>query len=421
MPFVFVHGVAVRDDKTFPSIRDLLRKYVAPMVSSNPSDMPFYYAFWGDAAAHFRWDGASMPRGPFTMGVQGGVVPTPLAGIEDTFNAHPPSHARPQEQGPRPMGPVSGVLVNSYVPTSAVVTVATASDILSIVIKERLDRLAISGVDSRAQYGVIIGHVDDVLHEYRGDGMIALDEPTMDVVLIEAMKRSTTSSAMGFGDVWADIRNRVVSIGQRAQDQVGGAVADALAGMRQPINHFTTMFTGDVFAYLNSRDRADGSPVVIPERVIAAFSQARDASRQRNNEPIVVLSHSMGGQLVYDFLTSYVNAAFPSEFMVDFWAAAASQVGLFEELSLLKSPDPGSSKKLGVRASYPNRVKHWLNVWDPNDWLSYTVKDIFEGVDDRRFMSNANLAEAHGAYLILPRFYQMVANAVKDSRVKLAR
>jgi hypothetical protein len=121
----------------------------------------------------------------------------------------------------------------------------------------------------------------------------------------------------------------------------------------------------------------------------------------------------MGGQIVYDTVTSFLPSAPElADIRIDFWCAAASQVGFFEEAKLFLArqdqyrqgnPVPFPKKHLGV----------WWNVWDYNDVISFTVKDIIRGVDDEPNSSGMSLISAHGGYLQRPSFFRRFANKVQ--------
>lgn len=65
MALVFVHGVATRRDSDYErgiTARDaLFRRYVYPVMNWDSNARPFN-AYWGDAAAKFRWDHRSLPQ-----------------------------------------------------------------------------------------------------------------------------------------------------------------------------------------------------------------------------------------------------------------------------------------------------------------------------------------------------------------------
>jgi hypothetical protein len=74
--------------------------------------------------------------------------------------------------------------------------------------------------------------------------------------------------------------------------------------------------------------------------VLAGLDTAAFAAESRG-EPLVVLTHSMGGQIFYDLVTHFLPRM-PEHrgIRIDYWCAAASQVGLFEELGLFLESAP---------------------------------------------------------------------------------
>ena len=166
-------------------------------------------------------------------------------------------------------------------------------------------------------------------------------------------------------------------------------------GSASPVNEAVTTFLGDVFEYVSQKAE---NPGTIREAVLDALKEAEEATSDQD-EPLVVVSHSMGGQVVFDIATNFLGP----ELWIDFWAATASQVGLFEKMKLLLASDfliHGPQ-----RAPFPPNVGWWWNVWDSNDVLSFTARDIFSSqVDDEEWDSGASLAAAHGAYLRRPSF-----------------
>lgn len=137
------------------------------------------------------------------------------------------------------------------------------------------------------------------------------------------------------------------------------------------------------------------------------------AQQENPGEQTVVLTHSMGGQIVYDAVTRFLPdyPEFAETRPIDLWCACASQVGLFEEMKLFIKSDRLIS--YDSRVPHPStfrRVRKWLNIWDRNDILSYTAAPIFADVDDREFLGGASVINAHGAYLVRPSFYRMLAD-----------
>src|SRR5262249_26923671 len=148
-------------------------------------------------------------------------------------------------------------------------------------------------------------------------------------------------------------------------------------------------------------------PGGIPNRLLRTLVAARENQQQRNGEPLIVLSHSMGGQLVYDAVT-YFLPQIPAYagIRIDFWCATASQVGLFEELKLFLVRNTGYCP--GNPVPFPERkyLGGWWNVWDHNDFISYSVRGIIRDVDDGPYNSGMSVLRAHSGYLKRPSFYR---------------
>ncbi len=196
----------------------------------------------------------------------------------------------------------------------------------------------------------------------------------------------------------------------RAEHSPGFVLSRAIGEFRAPINDFVTNFLGDIFVYLYQE--RGSQPGAITQLLLDALLKANKEQIDRDAEPLILLSHSMGGQIAYNALTHYLSAGV----RVDFWAAAASQVGLFEELKLFHASK--TEVGLGKKISAPplQQLGYWWNVWDYNDFLSYTVRDIFSGVDDQAYNSGSSLISAHGAYLQTPSFYRRFADQLRVAK-----
>src|SRR5205807_2167300 len=135
----------------------------------------------------------------------------------------------------------------------------------------------------------------------------------------------------------------------RAVSAPGYTLSTVVAETREPINRMVTLFIGDVFVYLRTRDNST-SPGQIPKVVIDTLTEAKKAAP---NEPLIVLTHSMGGQIVYDLVTHFLPKS-QSSLRIDFWCATASQVGLFEEMKLFLESSPQYSKAKGNKVPFPD-------------------------------------------------------------------
>lgn len=188
---------------------------------------------------------------------------------------------------------------------------------------------------------------------------------------------------------------------------------DLATSLRRPVEDFVPVFLGDVMTYVATRGTAQ-APGPIVERVLAGLEAAAFAAESRG-EPIVVLTHSMGGQVVYDIVTHFLPRMPGHQGVrIDFWCAAASQVGYFEELGLFleSAPDRGPGP-----TAYPpsEHLGGWWNVWDHADLLSFRAEGVIDGVDDSAFFAAGTLATDHYRYLRNVDFYRTLAAKVRAS------
>ncbi|MCB0226331.1 MAG: hypothetical protein KDI02_21750 [Anaerolineae bacterium] len=181
---------------------------------------------------------------------------------------------------------------------------------------------------------------------------------------------------------------------------------------RRPQSKQTSVFMGDALHYLAQRGTAD-HPGPIPTRVLAALMQAREAQQARDGEPLIVFTHSLGGVVMYDLVTHFLpNLPEYTDIHIDFWASMSTQIGLFEEMKLFLASDDRYGP--GKPVPFPDRrfLSTWWNVWDPHDFLSFSVKNIIEGVKDDHFDSGLSLAGAHLACLKMSSFYVLLGEQV---------
>ena len=192
------------------------------------------------------------------------------------------------------------------------------------------------------------------------------------------------------------------------------ALSTVLGEIRPALNDAVTLFIGDVFTYLDARGDA-ANPGDIPRTIIDKLHEAKLAAPPA--EPLVVLTHSMGGQIVYDLVTYFLPQT-NSDIRIDFWCATASQVGLFEEMKRFRASDSAYSKASGKKVPYPDSqyLGGWWNVWDHNDFISYTAAPIIEGVDDEPYDSGVAVTQAHGEYLMRPSFYRKFADKLSQAK-----
>ena len=100
--------------------------------------------------------------------------------------------------------------------------------------------------------------------------------------------------------------------------------------------------------------------------------------------PVTVVAHSLGGIACFDLLAG------DSSIAVDRLVTVGSQVPLLYELGALGSLQPDDQPREG----FPR----WLNVYDPDDFLSYIAAGLFDKVEDYPASSGQPFPDSHSAY-----------------------
>jgi hypothetical protein len=408
MPIVYVHGVSTRQESPsyrphLQQIEKMLGRYVAPEIS--PSCKTFC-AYWGEYAAKFAWGRASRPK-TVLLGQGAGIQSFSeaaqanlIASLDAPVTSCPITCTAPVEAGGLvPSGPQKVDASSSSTSRLKGLDSIALSDFLSAAIVH-------SDIDPNLRADMLIA-ADEIAHENSTHVRLGqcsnLTEELEELRGLLARKKVEELVGQGAGSVWNKIVDRMGESISRVTSAPAFALSTAVAEWREPINNLVTLFIGDVFTYLANRGTAE-NPGDIPRVVLETL---RMAKAQSPEEPLIILSHSMGGQIIYD-LVSYFLPASKSDLRIDYWCATASQVGLFEEMKLFRASTGlfSSVHENKVPPIDPKYLGGWWNVWDHNDFLSYTALPIFDGVDDEFINSGVSLIRAHGEYLLRPSFYR---------------
>jgi hypothetical protein len=397
MPIIYMHGVNTRDPKHFEPVREYLRRIVAPVIARDPDNASIRPANWFPLCDPPKWEGIARPA---TLLGQGAEIER--SELLDAIIAKVPRAAAP-----------------SSAFTSGQATPPTQ--------QARLDELSAEDLADLIAVAVASNSVDGLQRARIG---IAADRVARDPAIranLKAAKDLDAQLTILSDSVQADVERQSTLAGQGALDFLRGmrdrvseslsrtlgspaAIGSLVAGeLRPKLNDSVTRFLGDVLFYMTRRGTA-AAPGLIPKVLIDELTLAQTNKEARGGEPIVLLTHSMGGQIAYDVVTSFLPAA-GSNIKVDFWCATASQVGYFEELNMFLASSTEFSKATGKPTPLASaNLGHWWNVWDRNDIVSFTTRGIFaNGIDDEEYWSGMSLAAAHGGYLERPSFYRRFA------------
>jgi len=406
MPIVFVHGVAVRTQAAFPGIKEMLWQYVAPKIApqGRARDVTIYTPYWAPFGATFAWNRASLPGNVVRERAPVAPSPAPERAImlsgEQLALAATPSVQR-------------GLRARQQPPVLA--TVAQLSELLSGIAAAQVLFDPSAAFDAQTARAAIA--LDAAAHEFVPGGATEITPEFLDKIGARANEiYSQDGVAQRAGSPIGAVISGAKQIVGAVEDGAGDLLSILVLKYRPQINEGLTNFFGDVFVYMAKRGDA-GTPGPIVKTILDALLSAVNGPKVTPDEPLVILSHSMGGQIVYDLITYFMDGIPELKHAsIKLWAAAASQVGLFEEMKLFKVSDPRYSAANHNKAPFPPaRLDRWYNVWDPDDILSYTAAPIFQvppGSNrfvDRPFSSHLSVFKAHGGYLVSPAFYQAMA------------
>lgn len=405
MTIIYVHGVKVRDPQHGIELGKSFLKWLTPKLSVAGAAPGYEPVYWGDLAATFHWNLASRPRTAL-LGQGGADDFAGLGSLRGASNVTLFDHqaAAPVAAGPvlgapvpaaqRPMPPLAAIppdkradfLADLYLaclPTKDGDPIVDSPEVAGLAaaaqsVAERWDAIFAAEANDEARVRKFVAEVDAAL---KGGNLIAQG---------------------GFAD-WMQRAGEVL---RRAASFPGDAVSTVLGEARPVMNEFVAYFTGDVFTYLTRRgDKGALGP--IPTRVLAALRRAQER-KKATGEKIVIVSHSMGGQLIYDALSYFADGdAVLGDVEIDHWITCGSQVSLFAEMQLfLGQPDTPAGAKLPM----PARVNAWTNYYDVNDLVGFVMEPVFEGPKDLAYDTGYGLFFAHTGFLARPSFFRAIAD-----------
>lgn len=410
MPIIYMHGVNTRSAAHFAPVREYLLRVVAPAIAPDPQNVSIRAADWFPFCPPPKWEGISRPR---TSLLGQGAAADPHDEVLDAIALATPRGPATAQAGGFTSGQVSSPAQTARLDGLPADKLADLT-VLAIrplpregVVESEVQALA------RARIGIAadrVVHDPDVLLRLKSaanlDAQIRI---LADAVETEVKKSSGLAAQGAVGDFFNGMRDRVTESISRVINAPAAGATVLASELRPTLNDFVTRFIGDVLFYMAGRGtpRAPGN---IPNVLLKELEIAQTNKKERGGEPIVLLTHSMGGQIAYDVVTSFLPVA-KSPIKVDFWCATASQVGFFEELNMFLASSQDYCKATGKRTPLiESNLGHWWNVWDSNDIISFTTKGIFaDGIDDEEFWSGMSVAAAHGGYLERPSFYRRFA------------
>lgn len=427
MPLLFVHGVNTRRGSTPQAQRafdeqvkardDFFRRVSFADCFAAEAGLQIENPYWGDFAARFAWELACVP----TADEQA------LGSAKDQQEKIDPE----TEEG-RLALVASGLTTNRAVATAqnqsqVLVTLAREASLIHAV--EAITAAALSiaptGMAANGSVGAEVAQFASQALKY----VEANPKPTWLAQVnndsafltrfhteIKAAAATAVASTAGEAADQALGSNILLSHLQAAANRLGAVAQSLLAGVRataanvvgdlsQPLvsavrpslSALLGRFFGDIFVYLKQREEL-GEQGDILKTVLAAFDKANQ-SRKEGDSKLIIVAHSMGGNIMYDILTHYRPGV-----QCDLFVTVGAQVSLFEEIKLFKASDPHLRKP--SRVARPGNVVHWINVFDLTDIFGFTDKNIFDGVNNFQFDNDTLPVLSHSLYFVRPRFHE---------------
>jgi hypothetical protein len=390
VPLVFVHGVGVRTSTTkvdkYALFRERLsRRYLLPGLFADPSNAPILNPYWGGKGVGFAWNHLALPTGGVeTLSASDTLVTLLLA--NSTLGA--------EIERTNSLPPKQDILRS--------VARASPEDAIDLLWAVSLDVAAPRQATGLAD--LALGALEAL---QSGEANLWASRTTNDESFVDEVWRAvrTPSNRETLGIVDKDsLREGLHRIRQSMASLTGRRFVDAL---RLETHKRFARFFGDVLIYIQQRgaDYPNLGPIgnTVGESLIEAHEQ------NQNGDPLIVLGHSMGGNIVYDLLSHFLPTL-----QVDQFVTVGSQVGLFEEMKLFAASDPEIPNAASPTVRRPPNIKRWINIFDYNDVLSFRIERIFDSVKDYSYSTGSSIRKAHSDYLALPSFYRRLRKRLQE-------
>ncbi|MBC8870931.1 MAG: hypothetical protein H8E44_16020 [Planctomycetes bacterium] len=388
MPIVFVHGVNTRKgakyEKEVRNRNAMFRHLVLSQLVDDSSSACIMNPYWGDAGATLRWNHASLPQSAArAFGRSERLEDVLLGEVATTLP-------------PRPGQSVLVIARESF---------SRAIDVLFAV--------AVDLASDGSAGGVVELWTSANDYATRNPRPDWLDSVRNDAEFFARLSReiedrqpdAATAQAFGPREVWQRVREAMNRIAHSFSN-VGSDLL--LVSTRRRLHATVSLFLGDVFVYLQQRgDKGQPGPIV--QCIIDALVKATEAISDVDSK-LIVVAHSMGGNIVYDVLSH-----FRQDLTCDALVTVGSQVALFEELKLFKLRDLSVPRDPAAdRMPKPDNIRHWLNVYDTNDVLSFAASGVFEDVTDIDYVTGKGVLSAHGTYFQRPSFHSLLGERLEE-------
>lgn len=422
MPLVFVHGVNVRHGELYNRemafrdrhFREILYKQMGRTIEAESIFNPY----WGDLGASLSADAPFLPRGKY----------------ETLWRKQIPNRQNgANENEDEPINAESKTLLLD-IARSASLTVVI--DLLWDLVDQEMIESGADVYESDRDITALAQRVLDYSHSPEGESWLKTVKTDDELLArLESLLKGKSSSnptetrKRGMADLLKSassrLRTKIIDASKkvsRGSRSAGNLVKEELSNARLSIREKTVSTTarlfnepiralfhqqcalliGDSFSYFSSRGDAL-KPAPIAERVMDDLRKAAQL-KQKTGDELVVIGHSMGGVILCDIVTCYGK-----DIPIDVLITVGSQFPLFADLQMF----PGTSGAQ-LPIAKPENVKHWINIFDPHDFLGYPASHMFSGVSDYHLPTYEIGASTHTNYFNRRSFYFQLARRLQE-------
>jgi hypothetical protein len=419
MPLVFVHGVNVRQGALYDKelafrnrhFSEVLYRQLGRDISIDSILSPY----WGDLGASLSPDAPFLPRGDYKM------LWRRVSGERESA----PTEFDIQSQSETPLLQIARM-------DSLPALVDLLCDSLGEEAQEEQPQSEQIHIDISAQAERLF----EFSHSEEGEQW--LKHVNSDEELLEKLSSffDTKAQKAGSKSSIKGIAQSIKTTGRRLHDRLSGArqgfkaksnslkskLREDISNARMKLRQTTVATTahlfneplraifhqqcalliGDAFAYFSSRgDERVAAPIA--ERVMQSLREAVEIKKATGDE-VIAIGHSMGGVILCDIVTCYGK-----DIPIDILVTVGSQFPLFADLRMF----PGL-REWQRPIPRPSSVKHWINIFDPHDFLGYPASHLFDGIDDFHLPTYALGSSTHTNYFNRRSFYFQLARRLTD-------
>lgn len=394
---IFVHGTGVREEAFKKSLSRISQK-----IHSLRSDITVTPCFWGDLyGAKLNKNGASIPNYDTAR-----TIARPLS--EEEFEIarwallydDPLFELRLLALEPAALSEFIPGRIPPYQQLDLLIKQLSKNSALEKLLKnnglfENWDQ-AVTFVRTSKEYREAIQKTQVITEEYRALITRALVAALLQIVGQE--KESFTN--------WINGANRDALVKLILETLDGNPESQARSVSTSWIQKLMLSIVSRYATYKITQRRGDLSDSTYPFAGDILLYQARGNeirkfirdTIQNAKPPVILLAHSLGGIASVDLL---VESSLPK---VQLLITVGSQASLLYEINALYS--------LPFGKPLPEHfVKRWLNFFDPQDFLSYQISNVFQGevfVEDVKVNNEQPFPQSHSAYWDNDYFWQII-------------